>query len=65
MIVGESLRECVEVFDSYLRKTMERSRSLIEKLDEFVWAYHLNRLTGGLLISVSTIVGSTLLFLLL
>jgi hypothetical protein len=34
-------------------------------LDEFVWAYHLNRLTGGALISIATIVGSTLLFLVL
>ena len=44
---------------------MERSSSLIKKLDEFVWAYHLNRLMGGVLTSVGAIVGSTLIFLFL
>ena len=44
---------------------MERSSSLIKKLDEFVWAYHLNRLTGGVLTSIGAIVGSTLIFLFL
>ena len=48
---------------SYLRVAMEKRNSLIKKLDEFVWAYHLNRLTGGVLTSIGTIVGSALLFI--
>ena len=42
---------------------MQEQNSLIKKLDEFVWAYHLNRLTGGVLTSVGTIVGSALIFI--
>ena len=48
---------------SYLREAMQEQNSLIKKLDEFVWAYHLNRLTGGVLTSVGTIVGSALIFI--
>ena len=48
---------------SYLRVAMEKRNSLINKLDEFVWAYHLNRLTGGALTSIGTIVGSALIFI--
>lgn len=48
---------------SYLRVAMEKRNSLIKKLDEFVWAYHLNRLTGGVLASIGAIVGSALLFI--
>ncbi len=65
MIERDYSRNCDQVFGSYLRMAMKKSSSLIKKLDEFVWAYHLNRLTGGALISIATIVGSTLLFLVL